>query len=252
MDFTNTTVVITGAARGLGREYARQFAKRGANVAVNDVRDCAETLRIVEKEGAAGISAITDVTSAESTREMAQAVIDKFGSIDVLVNNAALYGSLSMTPFDQLDDAEWDAAMNVNVKGLWQCAKAVVPAMKQQQSGSIINVSSLAAVYGLPNCLHYTASKAAVIGVTRGLARELGRYNIRVNTVAPNVVNTDATSEIFKDKRDKIVDVTTAQQAIRRPLETQDIAGTVLFLASDLSALTTGQTLMVDGGTVLL
>jgi 3-oxoacyl-[acyl-carrier protein] reductase len=124
--------------------------------------------------------------------------------------------------------------------------------MKQQQSGSIINVSSLAAVYGLPNCLHYTASKAAVIGVTRGLARELGRYNIRVNTVAPNVVNTDATSEIFKDKRDKIVDVTTAQQAIRRPLETQDIAGTVLFLASDLSALTTGQTLMVDGGTVLL
>lgn len=252
MDFTNTTVVITGAARGLGREYARQFAKRGANVAVNDVRDCSETLRIVEQEGAAGISAITDVTSAESTREMAQAVIEKFGSIDVLVNNAALYGSLSMTPFDQLDDDEWDAAMNVNVKGLWQCAKAVVPAMKQQQSGSIINVSSLAALYGLPNCLHYTASKAAVIGVTRGLARELGRYNIRVNTVAPTVVNTDATSEIFKDKRDKIVDVTTAQQAIRRPLETQDVTGTVLFLASDLSTLTTGQTLMVDGGTVLL
>ena len=252
MDFNNKTVVITGAARGLGQEYARQFAKLGANVAINDVRDCSETLGIIEDEGAAGLSAVTDVTSAESTREMAQAVIDKFGSIDVLVNNAALYGSLSMTPFDQLDEAEWDAAMNVNVKGLWQCAKAVVPAMKSQQSGSIINISSLAAVYGLPNCLHYTASKAAVIGVTRGLARELGRYNIRVNSVAPNVVNTDATREIFKDKRDKIVDVTTAQQAIRRPLETQDITGTVLFLASDLSALTTGQTMMVDGGTVLL
>ena len=252
MDFNNKTVVITGAARGLGQEYARQFAKRGANVAINDVRDCSETLGIVEDEGAAGLSAITDVTSAESTREMAQAVIEKFGGIDVLVNNAALYGSLSMTPFEQLDEAEWDAAMNVNVKGLWQCAKAVVPAMKNRQSGSIINISSLAAVYGLPNCLHYTASKAAVIGVTRGLARELGRYNIRVNSVAPNVVNTDATSEIFKDKRDKIVDVTTAQQAIRRPLETQDITGTVLFLASDLSALTTGQTMMVDGGTVLL
>jgi NAD(P)-dependent dehydrogenase (short-subunit alcohol dehydrogenase family) len=252
MDFNNKTVVITGAARGLGQEYARQFAKRGANVAINDVRDCSETLGIVEDEGAAGLSAITDVTSAESTREMAQAVIEKFGGIDVLVNNAALYGSLSMTPFEQLDEAEWDAAMNVNVKGLWQCAKAVVPAMKNRRSGSIINISSLAAVYGLPNCLHYTASKAAVIGVTRGLARELGRYNIRVNSVAPNVVNTDATSEIFKDKRDKIVDVTTAQQAIRRPLETQDITGTVLFLASDLSTLTTGQTMMVDGGTVLL
>ena len=97
------------------------------------------------------------------------------------------------------DEDEWDAAMNVNVKGLWKCAKACVPAMKEQMSGSIINISSLAAVYGLPNCLHYTVSKAAVIGMTRGLARELGRYNIRVNTVAPNVVNTDATGEIFKD-----------------------------------------------------
>jgi len=252
MDFNNKTVVITGAARGLGQEYARQFAKLGANVAVNDVRDCAETLKIIEDEGAAGISALTDVTSAESTREMAAAVIEVFGSIDVLVNNAALYGSLSMTPFDQLDEVEWDAAMNVNVKGLWQCAKAVVPSMKNQQSGSIINISSLAAVYGLPNCLHYTASKAAVIGVTRGLARELGRYNIRVNSVAPNVVNTDATREIFKDKRDRIVDVTTAQQAIRRPLEAKDVTGMVLFLASDLSTLTTGQTMMVDGGTVLL
>lgn len=252
MDFDNKTVIITGAARGLGREYARQFARLGANVAVNDVRDCAETLHIVEAEGAHGMTAITDVTSAESTQEMAAAVLEKFGRIDILVNNAALYGSLTMTPFDQLDEAEWDAAMNVNVKGLWQCAKAVVPAMKSQMSGSIINISSLAAVYGLPNCLHYTASKAAVIGVTRGLARELGRYNIRVNSIAPNVVNTDATSEIFKDKREKIVDITTAQQAIRKPLETGDISGTVLFLASDLSTMTTGQTLMVDGGTVLL
>jgi 3-oxoacyl-[acyl-carrier protein] reductase len=252
MDFQDRTVIITGAARGLGQEYARQFARLGANVAVNDLRDCTATLKIVEDEGAAGIAAITDVTSTDSTRQMADAVMEKFGRIDVLVNNAALYGSLSMTPFDKLDEDEWDAAMNVNVKGLWKCAKACVPAMKEQMSGSIINISSLAAVYGLPNCLHYTASKAAVIGVTRGLARELGRYNIRVNSVAPNVVNTDATGEIFKGKKDRIVDVTTAQQAIRRPLEPEDIVGSVLFLGSDLSKLTTGQTLMVDGGTVLL
>ncbi len=252
MDFTNKTVIITGAARGLGQEYARKFARLGANVAVNDVRDCAETLKIIESEGAAGLTTVTDVTSTDSTAQMADAVLKKFGRIDVLVNNAALYGSLSMAPFDKLDEDEWDAAMNVNVKGLWKCAKACVPAMKEQMSGSIINISSLAAIYGLPNCLHYTVSKAAVIGITRGLARELGRYNIRVNTVAPNVVNTDATGEIFKDKKDKIVDVTTAQQAIRRPLETEDIVGSVLFLASDLSKLTTGQTLMVDGGTVLL
>ena len=104
----------------------------------------------------------------------------------------------------------------------------------------------------MPNGLHYTASKAAVIGITRGLAREIGRFNIRVNTVAPNVVNTDATSEVFGDKRDKIVEVTLSQQAVRKPLETEDIVGAVLFLASDMSKLTTGQTLMVDGGTVML
>jgi NAD(P)-dependent dehydrogenase (short-subunit alcohol dehydrogenase family) len=252
MDFTGKVVIVTGAARGLGQEYARQFARRGANVAVNDIRDCNETLAIIEEEGSEGIAAETDVTSAESTAAMAAAVMQKFGRIDVLVNNAALYGSLNLMPFDKLDEQEWDAAMNVNVKGIWQCCKAVIPAMKEQQSGSIVNISSLAAIYGMPNNLHYTTSKAAVIGATRGLAREVGRYNIRVNAVAPNVVNTDATSELFKDKKDKIIDVTMAQQAIRKPLETEDIIGAVLFLSSDLSKLTTGQTLMVDGGTVML
>jgi len=163
-----------------------------------------------------------------------------------------LYGSLKFAPFDQLDESEWDATMNVNVKSIWQCCKAVVPAMKERGSGSIVNISSLAATYGMPNGLHYTASKAAVIGATRGLARELGRYNIRVNAVAPNVVNTEATSEVFGDKRDKIMDVTLSQQSIRKPLETGDIVGAVLFLSSDHSRLTTGQTLMVDGGTVFL
>jgi 3-oxoacyl-[acyl-carrier protein] reductase len=252
MNFENKVVVITGASRGLGREYARQFARRGANVAVSDLRDCRETVEAIEQEGASGLSTKTDVTSAGSTAEMARAVLDKFGRIDVLVNNAALYGSLNFLPFDKLDEKEWDATMNVNVKGIWQCCKAVVPAMKEQKSGSIVNISSLAATYGMPNGLHYTASKAAVIGMTRGLARELGRFNIRVNAVAPNVVNTDATSEVFGDKRDKVIDVTLSQQAIRKPLEPADIVGAVLFLSSDLSRLTTGQTLMVDGGTVML
>jgi len=252
MQFKDRVVLITGAARGLGQEYARQFARRGASVAVNDLRDCSETLAIIESEGAPGHATKTDVTCARSTAAMAAAAIDAFGRIDILVNNAALYGSLTFAPFDQLAEAEWDATMNVNVKGIWQCCKAVVPAMKEQQGGSIINISSLAATYGMPNGLHYTASKAAVIGITRGLARELGRYNIRVNTVAPNVVNTDATGEVFRQKRSKVVDATVAQQAIRRPLETGDIVGAVMYLGSEHSQLTTGQTIMVDGGTVML
>ena len=252
MNFTDKVVIVTGAARGLGQEYARQFARRGARVAVNDLRDCGETLDIIGQEGAQGLATKTDVSSSDSTIEMAQAVVEKFGRIDVLVNNAALYGSLNFAPFDELDEKEWDATMNVNVKSIWQCCKAVLPTMKKQQSGSIINISSLAATYGMPNGLHYTTSKAAVIGATRGLARELGRYNIRVNAVAPNVVNTDATGEVFQDKRDKVVEVTLSQQAIRRPLETEDIVGAVLFLGSEHSELMTGQTMMVDGGTVFL
>lgn len=252
MDFHDKVVMVTGAARGLGQEYARHFARLGAAVAVNDLRDCAETLAIIEAEGARGLATLTDVTDMASVQEMADTVLEQFGRIDVLVNNAALYGSLTFAPFEHLDEQEWDATMDVNVKGLWRCAKAVLPAMKAQKSGSIINISSLAATYGMPNGLHYTTSKAAVIGLTRGMAREVGRHNIRVNTVAPNVVNTDATAEVFKDKRDKVVDVTIAQQALKRPLETEDIVGAVLFLASDLSKMTTGQTIMVDGGTVFL
>lgn len=252
MKFDNKVAVITGAARGLGQEYARQFARRGAKVVVSDLRGCDETLAIIEEEGAEGLAVSTDVADAGSASKMAEAAVAQFGGIDVLVNNAALYGSLTFAPFDQLDEAEWDAAMNVNVKGIWQCCKAVLPAMKDRGAGSIVNISSLAATYGMPNGLHYTASKAAVIGVTRGLARELGRFNIRVNAVAPNVVNTEATGEVFGDKRDKIIDVTLAQQSIRKPLETEDIVGAVLYLSSDHSKLTTGQTIMVDGGTVFL
>ena len=252
MRFNDKVVIITGAARGLGREYARQFARRGASVVACDLRDCGETLAAIEAEGSRGLALETDVTSAASTASMAQSALDAFGGIDILINNAALYGSLTFAPFEQLDENEWDATMNVNVKGIWQCCKAVVPAMKKRGGGSIVNISSLAATYGMPNGLHYTASKAAVIGATRGLARELGRFDIRVNAVAPNVVNTEATAEVFGDKRDKIIDVTLSQQAIRRPLEMEDIVGAVLYLASDQSRLTTGQTIMVDGGTVFL
>mgnify|MGYP001477802007 CR=1 FL=1 len=252
MNFKNKVIIVTGAARGLGQAYAYAFAKRGAKVIACDINSCDKTIEKIKNFDVEGLSLSVDVTCEKSTLAMVASVIEKFGTIDVLVNNAALYGNLTFVPFDKLDENEWDATMNVNVKGLWQCCKAVIPSMKKNKKGSIINISSLAATYGMPNALHYTTSKAAVIGLTRGLARELGRFNIRVNAVAPNVVNTKATSEVWGDKKDKLVEVTISQQAIKKPLEKDDIVGTVLFLASDQSRLTTGQTIMVDGGTVFL
>src|SRR6202043_1907180 len=152
---------------------------------------------------------------------------------------------------DRLAEADWDAAMRVNVKGIWQCCKAVVPEMRKAGGGSIVNMASLAALYGTPFALHYTVSKAAVIGLTRGLARELGRDNIRVNSIAPSAVLTEGTREFFADKTDKALDAIKMNQAIARNLAPSDLVGTIHWLVSDASLLVTGQTIAVDGGTVM-
>jgi len=252
MEISEKVIIITGAARGLGQTYARRFAALGNRLVVCDLRDCGNTVAQCRQAGAEAIGFETDVTDAESTAMMARRALDAFGRIDVLINNAALFGSLHFAPFDKLDAAEWDATMAVNVKGIWHCCQAVVPAMRDAGGGSIINISSLAAVYGMPNGLHYTTSKAAVIGLTRGLAREVGRYNIRVNAVAPNVVDTEAAGEFFGDKKEKLMEATTSQMSLRKPVGPDDLFGTMLYLASEQSSHTTGQTLMVDGGTVFL
>jgi 3-oxoacyl-[acyl-carrier protein] reductase len=252
MELSEKVIIITGAARGLGQTYARRFAALGHRLVVCDLRDCAETVAQCQQAGAEAIGFETDVTDAGSTAMMASRALESFGRIDVLINNAALFGSLRFAPFDKLDAVEWDATMAVNVKGIWHCCLAVVPAMRDAGGGSIINISSLAAVYGMPNGLHYTTSKAAVIGLTRGLAREVGRYNIRVNAVAPNVVDTEAAGEFFGDKKEKLMEATTSQMSLRKPVGADDLFGTMLYLASEQSSHTTGQTLMVDGGTVFL
>jgi 3-oxoacyl-[acyl-carrier protein] reductase len=153
--------------------------------------------------------------------------------------------------FDTLGEADWDAAMAINVKGIWNCCKAVVPVMRKTGGGSIVNISSLAATYGMPFGLHYTTSKAAVIGLTRGLAREIGRDGIRVNAVAPGTVMTEATREFFGQKLEKALEVIKSGQTIQRTLAPSDLVGTVLWLLTDASAFVTGQTISVDGGTVL-
>jgi 3-oxoacyl-[acyl-carrier protein] reductase len=199
---------------------------------------------------AAGIE--TDVSRMDSCQAMADRAVDEFGKIDILVNNAALYGGLKGARFEQLDESQWDAVMNVNVKGLWQCCKAVVEPMRSAGGGSIINISSLAAVFGLPYGMDYVASKAAVIGMTRAMARELGKDSIRVNAVAPSAVMTEGTEEFFGDKFEKAKRVIAAGQLIERNLQTEDLTGTIIYLASDSSAFVTGQTHMVDGGSWFL
>src|SRR5262252_9204451 len=177
MKVEEKVIVITGAARGIGQEYARYFGSLGARVVIADINDCAQTLELVRAEKGAAVGAKLDVASAASAMEMARTALDAFGRIDALINNAALYGGLKGGRFDAITEADWDAAMAVNVKGIWNCCKAVA-ALRQAGGGSIVNMASLAATYGMPYGLHYTTSKAAVIGLTRGLARELGRDNI--------------------------------------------------------------------------
>src|SRR5579862_2278917 len=252
MDVSDKVVAITGAARGLGQEFARSLAAAGARIVAADINDCTATIDLISAVGGSGVAARLDVTDAGSAKAMVATAIRAFGRLDALVNNAALYGALHGGRFDAIDEGEWDAAMTVNVKGIWNCCKAAVPAMRQAAGGSIINIASLAATYGMPYGLHYTTSKAAVIGLTRGLARELGRDRIRVNALAPSAVVTDGTREFFGDKLDRALETIKTAQTIQRNLMPADLAGTVMWLVSDASGFVTGQTVAVDGGTVML
>src|SRR5579864_5308250 len=257
MTVAGKTIAITGAARGLGQEFARHLAALGAAIVAGDVSDCTATIELVKSAGGKGVPVRLDVTDPASAQGMVEAGLAAFGRLDGLVNNAALYGALHGGRFDTIAEAEWDACMAVNVKGIWNCCKAAVPAMRESITkgaggGSIVNIASLAATYGMPFGLHYTASKAAVVGITRGLARELGRDNIRVNALAPSAVLTEGTNEFFGDKLDRALQAIKAQQTIQRNLVPADLVGTMAWLLSDDSAFITGQTIAIDGGTVML
>ncbi|MGB0571990.1 MAG: SDR family NAD(P)-dependent oxidoreductase [Alphaproteobacteria bacterium] len=249
---TGKVAIVTGGGRGLGRAYCEALAAEGLAVVATDIRDTGETVSAVEAAGGRIIGVSLDVADMASCQAMAEAATEAFGRIDVLVNNAALYGDISGGRFDQLPDDQWDRVMAVNVKGIWQCCKACVPAMREAGGGSIINISSLAAKYGMAYAVDYATSKAAVIGMTRSLARELGRDWIRVNAVAPSAVLTEGTDEFMGDKRDGMLGAIAQGQSLKSNLEPTDMAGTIVYLASDASRFVTGQTIMVDGGTVML
>ncbi len=251
MDLTGKVVLVTGAARGIGQEYVRALGLAGASMVAADVISCDETVALAGTAGVKAIGIKLDVTDMASAQAAADAAMSTFGRLDGLINNAALYGTLKGGRFDTLSESDWDAAMAVNVKGIWQCCKAAVPYMRKGGGGSIINISSLAASYGTPYVLHYATSKAAVGGMTRALARELGRDRIRVNAISPSAVLTPATDEFFADKRDVALETVRKMQAIQTNLKPADLAGTALWLLSDASQFITGQTIAVDGGTAM-
>src|SRR5262249_43291271 len=203
MQLKDKVAIVTGAARGLGRAYAEALAREGAAVVAGDGRDWAEAVKAIRDAGGRALGVTLDVAKLDSCKAMAAAAAKEFGRVDALVNNAALYANLKGGRFDQLDETQWDQVMQVNIKGVWNCCRAVVPGMRAQKSGSVINISSLAPVYGLPYALDYSMSKGAVIAMTRSLARELGRDWVRVNAVAPSAVMTEGTKEFFGEKLDK-------------------------------------------------
>jgi len=242
MKASDKVAIITGAGQGLGRAYALRLAKEGAKIVVAELN--ADKGRAVAHE-AKGIFVHTNVADEASVQAMARQAVDAYGRIDILVNNAAIFSTLKMRPFWEIPVAEWDELMAVNVRGVWLTAKAVVPQMRKQGSGRIVNISSSVVWMGRPNYLHYVASKGAVVAMTRAMAKELGEFGINVNAITPGATYTEVPRDtVTPEQREAIV----RAQSIKRAAAPQDLEGTVVFLCSDDAAFITGQTINVDGG----
>lgn len=244
-------IIVTGGAQGIGKAYCQGLAREGAKVVVADI-DGSLAERAAEELGAAeALPVATDVSQLEGTERMVKATLDQFGRIDGLVNNAAVFQrpSVKRGPFEEISVEEWDRVMAVNVRGTFLCCRAVLPQMKQQKYGKIVNISSGTVLSGTPRFAHYVTSKAAVIGLTRCIAREVGDFNICINAVAPGLTlsldNVDeAGMESYKQR---------AQTACIKRVETpQDLVGTIVFLSSAESDFITGQTIAVNGGSAMI
>jgi NAD(P)-dependent dehydrogenase (short-subunit alcohol dehydrogenase family) len=248
MRLNDKVAIVTGGGIGIGRAYSLGLAADGARVVVADVADPAPAVKEIEARGGQALGVHCDVSREDDTLDLATRTIERFGRIDVLVNNAAIYGVLQRRPIMEIPVEEWDRVMAVNLRGLFFCARAVFPAMKTQGKGKIINVASSTFFKGVPNYIHYTTSKGGVVGFTRSLARELGDFGIRVNAIAPGFTLSGQNEKNISEDQ-KTANVRT--RMLKRAQVPEDLVGTVVFLASDDSDFVTGQTIAVDGGAVV-
>lgn len=240
-------VIITGSGQGIGREYAREFAAAGAIPVVTDVNEAGVERVAKEIEGAGGtvLAHPADVSDPAAVERLAEAVLDEYGRIDALINNAAIFSSLKMRRFDRIPFEEWERVIKVNVTGCYLMARAVLPAMLQAQWGRIVNIMSGAVPLGVPNYLHYVTSKAALVGMTNALARELGPEGITVNAVQPGGTFTEIEREtVTLEGKARVI----ANQCIHRAGVPMDLVGLLIFLATEASGFITGQTIACDGG----
>ena len=242
--------IVTGAAQGIGAQYAAALAQEGAAVLLADVLDAGSVAREINQSGGRAFAVNTDVTDPESVRRMVATAVEQFGGLDILVNNAALFGNVTLKPFEEINSAEWDRMMAVNVRGSFECVKAAAPEMRKRKYGKIVNIASGTVFKGAPMMLHYVTSKGAIVAMTRSLARELGDDGIRVNTLAPGLVMSASVLENPAWKG-AVLQNNVASRAIKREATPQDMCGTLIYLCSTDSDFVTGQILVVDGGSVM-
>jgi NAD(P)-dependent dehydrogenase (short-subunit alcohol dehydrogenase family) len=248
MRLADKVIIVTGGASGMGRAYCLGLAAAGASVVIADIEDPQAVVAEITATGARALGVGCDVSREDDTRRLAAEALARFGRIDVLVNNAAVYGTLTRRPFTEISVEEWDRVMAVNLRGLFLCAQAVCPAMKSQGKGKIINISSAGFFKGVPEYIHYTTSKGGVIGFTRSLARELGAFGIRVNAVAPGFTLSGRNeANLPADQQEANI----RSRMLKRAQVPADVVGTIVFLASDDSDFITGQTIAVDGGSIV-
>ena len=243
MRFKDKSVIITGGGGKIAKAYAMAFAKEGAKLSLPDIASAEPIVKAITDMGGTAISTACDVSNELSVKAVVEETAKQFGTVDVLINNAAYFMTVWKGPFWEMSVEEFDKAMAVNVRGSWLCAKAVVPYMQKQKQGKIVNISSNVALTGNPNYIHYVTSKGALIAMTRAMARELGDYNICVNTVSPGFVVTEG-----RQVDPEYEKIRAQQRSIKRSQVENDLVGTALFLSSAESDFMTGQLLNVDGG----